>query len=99
MRIPLQPESVTLILSPLCYPILSLAQRVSGDVDISLFKGKASIVARSSPLSLYNPHIASMDAHGGWNPQDSTGFIRINAVRLRAHQRREAAIAAGTVKA
>ena len=74
-------------------------QRVTGSADISLFKGKASIVARSSPLSLYNPHIASMDAHGGWNPTDSTGFIRINGVRLKAHTRRERDIAAGAVPA
>ena len=74
-------------------------QRVSGSVDVQLYKGKASIVARSSPLSLYNPHVASMDAHGGWNPQDSTGFIKINAVRLKAHHRREAAIASGKVSA
>lgn len=66
---------------------------------MQLFKGRASVVARSSPLSLYNPHVASMDAHGGWNPQDSTGFIRINAVRLKAHQRRETAIAEGKVQA
>jgi argininosuccinate synthase len=74
-------------------------QRVSGSVDISLFKGKASIVGRSSPLSLYNQHIASMDAQGAWNPADSTGFIRINSVRLRAHYHRENAIASGKVKA
>ena len=36
-----------------------------------------------------------MDAHGDWNPQDSAGFIRINAVRLKAHHRREQLIAAG----
>jgi len=74
-------------------------QRVTGSADISLYKGKASIVARSSPLSLYNPHIASMDAQGGWNPADSTGFIRINGVRLKAHTRREREIAAGKVVA
>jgi argininosuccinate synthase len=74
-------------------------ERVSGSVDIQLFKGKASIVARSSPLSLYNKHLSSMDISGGWNPQDSTGFIRINSVRLRAHTAREKAIAAGTIKA
>ena len=72
---------------------------MTGSAEISLFKGKASIVSRSSPLSLYNPHIASMDAHGGWNPADSTGFIRINAVRLKAHTRRERALAAGEIKA
>jgi hypothetical protein len=34
-----------------------------------------------------------MDAQGAWNPADSTGFIRINAVRLKAHHYREQKIA------
>lgn len=74
-------------------------ERVSGAVDIKLFKGHASIIARSSPLSLYNKHLSSMDVAGGWNPQDSTGFIRINSVRLRAHTARENAIKTGKVPA
>jgi argininosuccinate synthase len=69
-------------------------ERVSGYCDVRLFKGRASVAARSSPLSLYNKTISSMDVAGGWNPQDSTGFIRINSVRLRAHAARERAIAA-----
>ena len=60
--------------------------------DIELYKGRASIFSRSSPLSLYSKHLSSMDEHGKWNPEDSTGFIRINAVRLKAHYLREAAI-------
>jgi len=67
-------------------------ERVSGSTTVSLFKGKASIVARSSPLSLYNQDLSSMDAQGAWNPADSTGFIRINAVRLKSHYVREQAI-------
>ena len=70
-------------------------ERVTGTTDVQLFKGRASIVARSSPVSLYSQKIASMDEGGGWQPQDSTGFIRINGVRLRAHAAREKAIAAG----
>jgi argininosuccinate synthase len=67
-------------------------ERVTGSCDVHLFKGRASIAARASKLSLYNPKMSSMDEGGGWNPQDSTGFIRINAVRLVAHARREAAL-------
>jgi hypothetical protein len=74
-------------------------QRVSGTVDVQLFKGRASIIARSSPLSLYSAKLSSMDVAGGWNPQDSTGFIRINSVRLRAHTAREKAIKSGAIKA
>ena len=64
-------------------------ERVTGSCDVQLYKGHASIIARSSPMSLYNKHIASMDIGGGWQPEDSTGFIRINSVRLRAHSARE----------
>jgi len=64
-------------------------ERVTGSCDVQLFKGRASIASRASKLSLYNPKMSSMDEGGGWNPQDSTGFIRINAVvrvgRRRAH--------------
>jgi argininosuccinate synthase len=73
-------------------------ERVSGETTVKLFKGHTSIVSRASPLSLYNMKLSSMDEGGGWNPEDSTGFIRINAVRLRAHAAREAAIAAGKIK-
>jgi argininosuccinate synthase len=68
-------------------------ERVTGSCDVQLFKGRASISSRSSPISLYNQHLSSMDVAGGWEPQDSTGFIRINGVRLRAHTARERAIA------
>lgn len=74
-------------------------ERVTGETTVKLFKGHTSIVSRSSPLSLYNMKLSSMDEGGGWNPVDSTGFIRINAVRLRAHAAREAAIKAGKIKA
>ena len=67
-------------------------ERVTGSCDVKLFKGRASILSRSSPLSLYSKKIASMDEAGGWDPRDSTGFIKINSVRLRAHAAREAAI-------
>ncbi|MFH0910093.1 MAG: argininosuccinate synthase, partial [Planctomycetota bacterium] len=38
----------------------------------------------------YNPLVASMDDDAGaYNPQDATGFIRLNSLPLRAHARRE----------
>lgn len=69
-------------------------ERVTGFTDVKLFKGRASVAARSSPYSLYNQNMASMDEQGAWNPVDSTGFIRINSVRLKAHALREKRIAA-----
>ena len=53
--------------------------------DLSLAMPEASVTqAMDEPMSRA---AASMDAQGAWNPQDSTGFIRINAVRLKAHAR------------
>jgi len=60
-------------------------ENVEGTVTLKLFKGVAYAVARSSAKSLYNPELSSMDVAGGFNQQDSAGFIRINAIRLKAH--------------
>jgi len=59
-------------------------KNIEGDVIVKLYKGVAYPVARSSPLSLYNPKLSSMDEEGGFNQVHSEGFIRINAIRLKA---------------
>ena len=64
---------------------------VTGTVTVKLYKGTAMPVARESPCSLYDAPRASMDEHGGFNQQDSAGFIRINAVRLVASAQRDGA--------
>jgi argininosuccinate synthase len=60
-------------------------ETVKGSVTLQLFKGQAYPVARTSPLSLYDPDLSSMDVAGGYDQQDAGGFIRINAIRLKAH--------------
>jgi argininosuccinate synthase len=40
-------------------------------------------IGRESQQSLYNVNIASMDVHGGYDQTDATGFIRLNALRLK----------------
>lgn len=45
------------------------------------------VVKREAPVSLYNQDLVSMDVQGDYEPTDATGFIRINAVRLKEHQR------------
>jgi len=42
-------------------------------------------MARESHSSLYDQNLSSMDIEGGFNQQDSEGFIKINAIRLMAH--------------
>ncbi|KAJ3416935.1 Tripartite DNA replication factor [Chytridiales sp. JEL 0842] len=58
---------------------------VTGIVRLKLYKGNVIVEGRTSPYSLYDDKIASMDIAGGFNPSDSEGFIRINAIRLKAY--------------
>jgi argininosuccinate synthase len=58
---------------------------VDGKVDVTLYKGNIIITGRESPSSLYDKELSSMDIEGGFDQQDSRGFIRINAIRLKAH--------------
>jgi Argininosuccinate synthase len=58
---------------------------VTGTVRIKLYKGNIMIAGRKSPVSLYNPQIATMEADPSktYNQDDATGFIRLNSLRLR----------------
>ncbi len=59
---------------------------IDGEVTLKLYKGQAYPVARTSPSSLYNKDLSSMDIEGGYNQEDAEGFIKINAIRLMAHK-------------
>jgi argininosuccinate synthase len=57
---------------------------VTGTVRLKLYKGTVTTVGRKSPLSLYDENIASMEGVASdYNPDDASGFIRLNALRLR----------------
>ena len=58
---------------------------VTGRVRIKLYKGNIITAGRQSPLSLYNPEIATMEADPtqACNQDDATGFIRLNGLRLK----------------
>jgi len=58
---------------------------IDGVVRLSLYKGNITVLGRESPSSLYDKELSSMDIEGGFNQQDSAGFIRIHAIRLKAH--------------
>jgi argininosuccinate synthase len=60
-------------------------RNVTGTVRVKLFKGNIMVAGRKSPVSLYNPHIATMEADPtkAYNQDDATGFIRLNALRLK----------------
>jgi len=63
-------------------------EHVSGKVYLKLYKGNVVIKGRESKESLYDENIASMDVHGGYDQKDAIGFIRLNALRLKASAKR-----------
>jgi argininosuccinate synthase len=60
-------------------------KNVTGTVRVKLYKGGIHAAGRKSPVSLYNPHIATMEADPtqAYNQDDATGFIRLNGLRLK----------------
>lgn len=64
---------------------------VNGRVTVEIFKGNCMAISRESLSSLYNQELSSMNAHGQLNPWAATGFIEINAIRLREHVRANSA--------
>ena len=65
--------------------LVSETQRdVTGDVRLKLYKGNIIVAGRKSPKSLYDPKIATMEGDASmFNQNDATGFIRLNALRLK----------------
>jgi argininosuccinate synthase len=60
-------------------------KNVTGVVRVKLYKGNTIVAGRESPVSLYNPDIATMEADPtqAYNQSDATGFIALNALRLK----------------
>jgi argininosuccinate synthase len=63
---------------------------VTGIVRLKLYKGNIIVAGRKSAKSLYDPSIATMEGSGsGYNQDDATGFIRLNALRLKVRALRD----------
>ncbi len=60
---------------------------VTGSVTLKLYKGNISVDKRSSPLSLYDAGIASMEGGGSYDQTDAEGFLRIQGLPLRVQGR------------
>ncbi|HRX56706.1 MAG TPA: argininosuccinate synthase, partial [Verrucomicrobiales bacterium] len=60
-------------------------KNVTGESRLKLYKGNIMTAGRRSPFSLYRPEIATMEADPtqAYNQDDATGFIRLNALRLK----------------
>ena len=53
---------------------------VTGSVTLDLYKGNISVADRSSPNSLYDDQIATMEGGGSYNQDDAEGFLRIQGL-------------------
>ena len=57
---------------------------VTGRVRLKLYKGGVSVLGRESKTSLYDAGVVTFeDDRGAYDQADATGFIRLNALRLR----------------
>lgn len=59
---------------------------VTGTARIKLYKGSCIIAGRKAPKSLYNVKLATFEAEDVYNQKDAEGFIKLNALRLKANR-------------
>ncbi len=60
---------------------------VTGEVTLGLYKGNILIQSRTSPNSLYDEAIATMEGGGSYNQTDAEGFLRIMSLPGRVEAR------------
>jgi len=56
---------------------------VDGVARLKLYKGNAVVVGRKSKNSLYSEDLATFEEDDIYNQSDATGFIKLNALRLK----------------
>ena len=56
---------------------------VTGEVTLKLYKGNIIVDSKSSPNSLYDAEIATMEGGGSYNQDDAEGFLRIHGLPSR----------------
>jgi argininosuccinate synthase len=63
---------------------------VTGQVRVKLYKGNVSIIGRTSPYSLYDQDLVTFEeGKVAYDHRDATGFIKLNALRLRVLAKRD----------
>ena len=58
-------------------------KNVTGEVRVKLYKGNCFISGRRSPYTLYDSEVVTFEKDNVYNQADATGFIALNALRLR----------------
>ena len=57
---------------------------VTGHVRVKLYKGNVTVIGRESPYSLYDQDLVTFEeGKVAYDHRDATGFIKLNALRLR----------------
>ena len=63
---------------------------VTGQVRVKLYKGNVTIIGRTSPYSLYDQELVTFEeGKVAYDQRDATGFIKLNALRLRGIAKRD----------
>ena len=64
----------------------SLADQLTGDIVVKLYKGQVTVAKRRSPNSLYSEAFATFEGDEVYNQKDAAGFIRLYSLasRIRA---------------
>jgi len=67
--------------------IRAAMQPVTGEVSLNLYKGNIMVDGRTSPNSLYDEGIATMEGGGSYDQTDAEGFLRIQGLPSRVQGR------------
>ena len=60
---------------------------VNGDVRLKLYKGNVEVVGRRSDDSMFDERLCTFeDDQGAYDQKDASGFIKLNALRLRMNK-------------
>ena len=66
--------------------IIFSQKTVNGEVRLRCYKGNTYTLGRSSNTEkLYSEEEASMDSLDNFNPEDTTGFIKVQSIRLKKY--------------
>jgi argininosuccinate synthase len=63
---------------------------VTGHVRVKLYRGAVQVTGRKSANTLYDPELSTFERDEVYRQADATGFIRLNALRLRIRSLRDA---------
>ncbi len=61
----------------------SLAEKITGDIVVKLYKGQATVTQRRSPNSLYSEEFATFGADDVYDQKHAEGFIRLFSLSSR----------------